>query len=113
MKRYEATVILLPTLTEDAQKELVEKYKKIVDADGKFLEAKAIGKRRLAYEIKKQKEGIYICFTFDSNPDNISEIQRNFRIDDNILKFLVIAIDEKKEKAHTEAKAEEAKKDEE
>ena len=47
-------------------------------------------KRKLAYEIKKQKEGFYIVFKFEAKPELISELERNYRITDEVMKFIVI-----------------------
>ena len=49
-----------------------------------------MGKRKLAYEIKKQKEGFYIVFKFEAKPELISELERNYRITDEVMKFIVI-----------------------
>ncbi len=48
-----------------------------------------MGKRKLAYEIKKQKEGFYIVFKFEAKPELISELERNYRITDEVMKFIV------------------------
>ena len=53
-----------------------------------------MGKKRLAYEIKKQREGYYVLFNFEADPSSISELERNYRISDEIMKFIVV----KKEK---------------
>ena len=49
-----------------------------------------MGKKRLAYEIKKCKEGTYMLFNFEANPDSISELERVYRITDDIIKFIVV-----------------------
>ena len=49
-----------------------------------------MGKRKLAYEIKKNKEAYYIQFDFEAKPESITELERVYRITDDILKFIVI-----------------------
>ena len=49
-----------------------------------------MGKKRLAYEIKKNNEAIYMLINFESKPEAIAELERNYRITDEILKFIVV-----------------------
>ena len=49
-----------------------------------------MGKKRLAYDIKKNKEAFYMLFNFEAKPDWIAELERNYRITDDILKFIVV-----------------------
>ena len=49
-----------------------------------------MGKKTLAYEIKKCKEGIYLLFNFEAKPDSIAELERVYRITDEIMKFIVV-----------------------
>jgi small subunit ribosomal protein S6 len=53
-----------------------------------------LGTKKLAYEIKKQKEGIYIVFKFEANTNLIAELERNYRITDAVIKFIVIKEEE-------------------
>ena len=54
-----------------------------------------MGKKKLAYEIKKNKEAIYMLINFEAKPDSIQELERNYRIADDILKFIVVRKDVK------------------
>ena len=49
-----------------------------------------MGKRRLAYEIKKQQEGYYMVFEFESKPEAIAELERIYRITDDIMKYIIV-----------------------
>ena len=51
-------------------------------------------KKKLAYEIQKNKEGYYVVYNFEANPELISELERNYRIADEVIKFIVIRKDE-------------------
>ena len=53
-----------------------------------------LGKKKLAYEIRKQNEGIYYLFEFESDPDFIKELERIYRITDEIMKFIVVRKDD-------------------
>ena len=53
-----------------------------------------MGKKKLAYEIMKQKEGYYVVYKFEANPSLISELERNYRITDEVMKFIVIKEEE-------------------
>ena len=49
-----------------------------------------LGKKRLAYEVKKNKEGYYVVINFEANPELISELERNYRIMDEVIKFITV-----------------------
>ena len=49
-----------------------------------------MGKKRLAYEIKKFREATYILFNFEAKPDSIAELERVYRITDDVIKFIVV-----------------------
>ena len=90
MNKYESVVIINPSVTEEAMKELVTKYTDIINNEGKVESVDEMGKKKLAYEIKKNKEGFYTVFHFEAKPELISELERNYRIDDGVLKFITV-----------------------
>jgi len=95
MNKYESVVIVNPNLEEESIKALINKFSDLINTDGKVVSVdEKMGKRKLAYEIKKQKEGFYIVFKFEANPGLIAELERNFRITDEVLKFLVVREEE-------------------
>ena len=67
--------------------------KKLINSDGKVENVNELGKKRLAYEIAKQKEGYYIVIDFEANPSLIAELERIYRITDNVMKFIVVRKD--------------------
>ena len=95
MNKYETVFIINPNVEEAGVKELIEKFSNIINNDGKVEEVQEMGKRKLAYEIKKNSEGIYVLINFEANPDLIKELERNYRITDAIIKFIVVRKDEK------------------
>lgn len=112
MQRYEVVAIVLANLNEDEITALIERVQTIItDRKGVIAKVDKWGKRHLAYEIKKQKDGYYFLIDFSGNGSIVSEIERNCKIDDRVLKFMTV----KKEGATTaegieqEAAAAEAK----
>ena len=90
MNKYESVIIINPELDEAALKALQEKITGLINKDGKVKNVTDMGKRKLAYEIKKNKEAYYMQFDFEAKPDSIKELERNYRITDEILKFIVV-----------------------
>lgn len=90
MNRYEALYIIVPELEEEAVKAKVEKFSGIVTANGGEIESvDEWGKRRLAYAIDYKTEGYYVLMTFSAAPELPSELERNLKIDESILRYLV------------------------
>jgi len=94
MNKYESVIIVNPNVDEEGIKALEKKFTDIINNDGKLEKIDNLGKRKLAYEVKKNNEGIYLVLTFDANADLIEELQRNYRITDEVIKFIVIKIEE-------------------
>ena len=61
--------------------------------DGKVEKVDELGKRKLAYEVKKFEEGFYVVFYFEANPDLITELERNYRITDEVIKFMTVKLE--------------------
>ena len=94
MNKYESVIIINPNLEAESIKALVEKFSNLINNNGKVDSVEEIGKKKLAYEIKKNKEGYYIVFKFEANPELISELERIYRITDEVIKFIVIKEEE-------------------
>lgn len=90
MNKYESVVIINPNVDEAGLKALEEKFTGLINENGKVESVENMGKKRLAYEIKKFKEGTYMLFNFESNPDSIKELERVYRITDDVIKFIVV-----------------------
>ncbi len=94
MNKYESVVIINPNVDEEGTKSLVQKFETLINTDGKVEKAEELGKRKLAYEVKKNKEGYYVIFHFEANTSLIAELERNYRITDEVIKFMTIKVDE-------------------
>jgi small subunit ribosomal protein S6 len=95
MRKYEVTYIAHPDLDADAFKALnsqVEGW--IKDAGGNIEKADIWGKRKMAYPIKKQSEGQYVLLHTEMEPATCAELERQFRLQESVLRFLMVAIDE-------------------
>jgi len=90
MNKYESVIIVNPEVDEAGLKALEEKFTGLINGNGKVEEVKNLGKKQLAYEIKKFKEATYVEFDFEANPELISELERIYRITDDIIKFITV-----------------------
>ena len=95
MHKYETIIIINPNADEDAVKALTDRYSDMINKEGKIEKVDNVGKKKLAYEVKKNSEGIYVVFYYEANPSLISELERNFRITDDVIKYLTINVTEK------------------
>ena len=98
MRTYEIMYIVRPNIEEDAKKALVERFNGILASEGsEVLEEKGWGKRRLAYEINDFKEGFYnIVRIKTDNNKSTDEFQRLAKINDDIIRYIVIREDQDK-----------------
>lgn len=94
MNKYETIFLLNIKLSEKEQKNILDKAIRCITAYGKIENINNIGKRNLAYEVRKQKQAYYYEIDFKANPQCISELERLYRITDEVLKFITIKIDE-------------------
>lgn len=94
MNKYESVIIIKPTLDEKEQNEIINKYENLIKENGELEKTENLGTKKLAYEIQKNKEAIFIIFYFKSEEEFILELERQYRIDDNVLKFIVVKMEE-------------------
>ena len=93
MNRYETVFIINPNVEEAGIKELIQKFSDLINNAGKVENVEEMGKRKLAYEIKKNKEGYYVVINFEAQPELIKELERIYRITDEVIKFIVVRKD--------------------
>jgi len=95
MRKYETLFVLKTNIEEAARVALIEKFTGIINSDGEVTNVDEWGTRKLAYEIEKLTEGYYILVDFKANPELPRELERNFKISDDVLRYVVINKEEK------------------
>ncbi|MGD9228914.1 MAG: 30S ribosomal protein S6 [Desulfobacterales bacterium] len=112
MRRYETIVIIDPDLSTEKREPVLERVKDVIAQQGGYLAfIDDWGARKLAYEIKKKERGYYVRFDFCATGAVVDEIERFFRIDDRVLKYMTVLLDKKAdiEKIKEEVAAAESK----
>ena len=93
MNFYEHTIIARQDISPAQLKQVEDKYKKIINNnEGNLLKTEKWGLMNLSYLIKKNKKGNYIHFKIEGNGKTISELEKNEKIDKNLLKYLTIKV---------------------
>jgi len=96
MREYETVYIMQPQLTEAQVNQLNTKVQGFVEKHGgRLFYARSMGKRNLAYRIKKQTKGIYFCLDYAAGGGCVNEIEHNLMLDENVLRFLTTVRAEK------------------
>ena len=113
MRRYETVFIIDDDLSEDERSPILEKLKDLIQQyNGLQVMADEWGTKKLAYEIKKKIRGYYVCLDYCGSGPLVDEIERFFRIDDRVLKYMTVVLDKDVDIENVKeeiAKAEEAK----
>jgi small subunit ribosomal protein S6 len=95
MRRYETITILDPDLSEDQRTAVFSKLQELIPEQGGFLAfVDEWGSRQLGYEIKKRERGYYVRFDYCGTGAVVDEIERLFRIDDRVLKYMTVLTDD-------------------
>lgn len=100
MRHYEAMYIVDPDVPDENVDPVIERFKKVIeDAGGEVSDASRWekGRRQLAYEINKKREGTYIMMQFQSDSEAPKELDRLFRISDEVMRHLIVRQDEDEE----------------
>ena len=95
MRQYEVAYIVHPDLDETAFNDVVERVQGLIDGgDGKVTKADVVGKKKLAYEIRKQREGQYVFLETEMPPTFCIELERNLRLLEPIMRFMITQVEE-------------------
>lgn len=90
---YESAVLFNAALDDDTIKNLIARIKETITLNGgEVLETEDWGRKRLAYQVKRSKIGYYVIHRFNSPPDLIPKLERYYQLDENILRYLTIAL---------------------
>ena len=93
-EKYEVLYIVNPSLTEEETQGVVEKFKTLIEQNGTIDAIDEWGKRRLAYPIDDINEGHYVLITFTADAAFPAELDRVMRINDNVMRSLIVCKDE-------------------
>ena len=94
MKKYELTVVVNAKVEDDVRTATIERIKEYITRfGGTVVNVDDWGKRRLAYEIQKMKEGFYYFITFESDSNCPNEIEQRVRIMENVIRYLCVKQD--------------------
>jgi small subunit ribosomal protein S6 len=100
---YETMYILRPDLGDDQVEQIIAKYETFLREQGaESIQIQNRGKRRLAYEIKKQRDGIYIQLNYTAPPKAIAPFERAMRLSEEVIRYLTIKQEVPEEKAPKE-----------
>jgi len=89
MRKYELMYIIRPDIEQEAVQAVVEKFQGVISNGGEITKHDVMGKRRLAYEIKKFRDGIYVLVNFTAEPAVVAELDRQMKISDEVIRHLV------------------------
>ena len=92
MQNYEITIILDPALTADEADTIFKKYKTLYQKQGEVVFDDCWGRRRLAYTVQKKDYGIYYLFFVKLPSDFIVKLEKEFKFNDNIIKYMVLSV---------------------
>jgi small subunit ribosomal protein S6 len=100
MRNYEIIFIVRPEITDEEVDKLIAQMDAVVtNTGGKIEKAEKLGRRRLAYRVKRQREGLYILFRFQGAGNTVKEFERRLKVTDVVIKYLTVRIDEDLERA--------------
>ena len=91
LNKYETIIIIAPNVEDKTA--VIEKFTAMINESGKVENVDEWGMRKLAYEINKNKEGYYVLINFDAEAKFIDELERVYKITDEVIKFITIKKD--------------------
>lgn len=96
MRNYELSVVLFSTLSDEDRTAALEKVKELITRfGGEITNVDDWGKKKLAYEIEKQKEGFYYFIQFQAETTTPAEIESRVRIMEPVLRYLIVSLEDK------------------
>ena len=99
-RTYEVIFIVDPATAEEEVMKLSEGVQKIItDQGGSITKTEMMGKRQLAYEINHKKDGTYVLLEVEGSGKEIAEVERRMRVNDQILRYMTVRVDEMRQRA--------------
>ncbi len=95
MPFYESIFVVRPSLTDEDTQKIIEKMKGVVEKSGAtVLKSENWGKKKLAYEVKRERKGTFIYLHFKSDGGVVSDLERSYRLEDSVIKFLTVRLEQ-------------------
>ena len=109
-RNYELMFIVRPDMSEEDQDKLISNLENAVSSSGgRVLNLEKMGKRRLAYTVRKFNDGLYILLTFEGSGGLVHELERRLRVSEPVIKFLSVRIDQEQKRLDKVKAAREAR----
>lgn len=110
-RTYELMFIVRPDMTEEDQDKLISTLESAVTSSGgQMKNVEKMGKRRLAYMVRRFHDGVYLLLTFEGSGGLIHELERRLRVSEPVIKFLTVRIDEEQKRLDKIKKIKESRK---
>ncbi|WP_017325209.1 30S ribosomal protein S6 [Synechococcus sp. PCC 7336] len=94
-RAYETMIIVRPDVSEEPLTQFIDSQKaQLTEGDTQNIEVQVRGKRRLAYEIQRCREGIYILLSYDAEPSARTAMEKGLRLNESVLRFGTFKVDE-------------------
>ncbi|MDO5726006.1 MAG: 30S ribosomal protein S6 [Tissierellia bacterium] len=94
MRNYEAIVIFYPDVEEEQRQRVMERLQATIEAGGSIESVDEWGERKLAYLIDDYVNGYYVLYTFSANPEILTEFDRIAKINESIMRHMVVKLDD-------------------
>ncbi|MDQ2856092.1 MAG: 30S ribosomal protein S6 [Acidobacteriota bacterium] len=99
-RQYEVLFIVDPGADDDEVAKITDTFKQIItDQGGSITKAETLGRRQLAYEILRKKEGTFVDIEMEGSGKEIAELERRMRVNDRVLRYLTVRLDEERQRA--------------
>jgi len=96
-RKYEVLYISRPNLAEGGHEEVTNEYKKLISGSlGSIVDVEDWGSRIFTFEIEKHEKGNYVLLTFMMDPKNLPELESRFKLDDRVLRYQIVGLEESK-----------------
>ncbi|MDM8534340.1 30S ribosomal protein S6 [Clostridiaceae bacterium HSG29] len=93
MRKYEIIYIVKTTVDDERKTEILEEAKGIIETAGTVTEVEEMGKRRLAYEIKKNNEGFYTVISYEAEVSVNPILKKKFKLNEDVIRDLIVRVD--------------------
>ncbi|WP_239121494.1 MULTISPECIES: 30S ribosomal protein S6 [Spirulina sp. CCY15215] len=106
-RSYEMMFVLRPDLSEERMRETIDKYKQMLgDYGSTEIKVQVLGKRRLAYPIKRFQDGTFVLVTYQSQGEQVAPVEKAMGFSEEVIRYLTIKLSDRKDKSKVEEEKE-------